>query len=98
MLTWVEMIADYVKCDRMDSARWLFNAQVALKNNPFVCAAMITGYARSGDLLLARSVFDKMGRWDVATWNAMIAAYLNAGLNERGLKSLQIYDKYQCRA
>ena len=36
------------------------------------------------------SVFDEIGIRDVATWNAMIAAYSNAGLNVEALNLFRL--------
>ncbi|GKE30801.1 pentatricopeptide repeat-containing protein [Tanacetum coccineum] len=40
--------------------------------NSYVGSALIGMYSKCGDLVSARRVFDKMGRKDLVTWNAMI--------------------------
>lgn len=46
---------------------------------------MITGYSRQGDLTTARIVFDTMPLRDLASWSAMIAAYMDNSLWDHGL-------------
>lgn len=46
---------------------------------------MVTCYARTGDLESARRVFDEIPSRDVASWSAMIAAYMGSGKWADGL-------------
>lgn len=46
---------------------------------------MISAFARSGDVDKARSLFDEMPQRNIASWSAMIAAYINAGHRNKGL-------------
>ncbi|PKA53897.1 Putative pentatricopeptide repeat-containing protein [Apostasia shenzhenica] len=78
--TLVAMIAGYAATGEMEHARQLVDAGLLpSEKNSVLCTAMITGYSRCGDLLAARAVFDGLGCKDVASWNAMIAAYAHAG-------------------
>lgn len=45
----------------------------------YVQAALVAFYAKSGDLVNARKVFDKMGERSVVAWNAMISGYEQNG-------------------
>lgn len=45
----------------------------------FVEAALVTFYAKSGDLGVARKVFDEMSERTVVAWNSMISAYEQNG-------------------
>lgn len=46
---------------------------------------MITGYSRSRNINKARAVFEEMPVRDVASWSAMITAYVNNGVWDKGL-------------
>jgi pentatricopeptide repeat protein len=41
--------------------------------------ALISMYAKCGDLVAARKVFDGMGLRDVVSWNSMISGYPASG-------------------
>lgn len=45
----------------------------------FVQAALVTFYAKSGDLVVARKVFDKMTERTVVAWNSIISGYEQNG-------------------
>ncbi|KAF3789231.1 Pentatricopeptide repeat-containing protein [Nymphaea thermarum] len=47
---------------------------------------MIDGYVRTGDLTVARSLFDQMVCKDVVSWNTMITGYSNLGRLEDARK------------
>ncbi|KAM7259783.1 hypothetical protein ACFE04_015524 [Oxalis oulophora] len=53
-----------------------------------VLNALITMYMKSGDILTARLVFDKMRKRDRISWNAMISGYCE---NKEGLEALMIF-------
>ncbi|GFY97001.1 tetratricopeptide repeat (TPR)-like superfamily protein [Actinidia rufa] len=53
-----------------------------------VLNALITVYAKCGDVFSARLVFDKMIRRDRITWNAMISGYFE---NEKCLDGLKMF-------
>ncbi|XAR50591.1 hypothetical protein NMG60_11004950 [Bertholletia excelsa] len=50
-----------------------------------VINALITMYVKCGDVLTARSVFDRMLRRDRISWNAMISGYFENGESLKGL-------------
>ncbi|KAJ4977678.1 hypothetical protein NE237_008458 [Protea cynaroides] len=52
----------------------------------FVLNAMVTFYARSGNLKLARKLFDGMLDRDIVSWNSMISGYSQAGMYEDCLR------------
>ncbi|PKA56220.1 Pentatricopeptide repeat-containing protein [Apostasia shenzhenica] len=45
----------------------------------FVSNGLITAYARSGDLVYARKLFDEMPTRDVVSWNSIISGYSQEG-------------------
>ncbi|XP_058110633.1 pentatricopeptide repeat-containing protein At2g37310 isoform X1 [Magnolia sinica] len=55
----------------------------------FVTNALVTFYARSGDLDLARKVFDGMPDRDIVSWNAMISGYSQNGYCDACLRLYQ---------
>ncbi|KAK9117917.1 hypothetical protein Scep_016010 [Stephania cephalantha] len=56
-----------------------FDSEVSL------CNALITTYAKCGNLKYSSKVFDGMTRRDVVTWNSMIAAYSQHGEGKRAI-------------
>lgn len=50
---------------------------------------MITAYSGQGNITIARTVFDKMPLRNLASWSAMIAAYMDNALWDHGLALLR---------
>lgn len=44
-----------------------------------VCNSMINFYAKNGEIMLARNVFDSMEEHDLSSWNSMISGYATLG-------------------
>ncbi|CAI9106855.1 OLC1v1006089C1 [Oldenlandia corymbosa var. corymbosa] len=55
-----------------------------------VMSALITMYARCGDLQMGRHVFAQMDRKDVVAWNSMISGY---GIHGFGRKAIEIFEE-----
>lgn len=55
-----------------------------------VTSALVTMYARCGDLVLGRRVFDQMDRRDVVSWNSMISSYGSHGF---GRKAIDLFNE-----
>ncbi|GAB4858746.1 Pentatricopeptide repeat-containing protein At4g25270, chloroplastic, partial [Ancistrocladus abbreviatus] len=49
-------------------------------NDVFVQNALVGMYAKCGDIVKARKVFDKIVSMDLVSWNSMIAAYIHHGI------------------
>uniref|UniRef100_A0ACD5YMK7 Uncharacterized protein n=1 Tax=Avena sativa TaxID=4498 RepID=A0ACD5YMK7_AVESA len=66
-----------------DLALWravhLHGAGGGMDGHLFFQNAVVSMYAKCGDLVAARSVFDGMARKDVVSWNTMISGYVAAG-------------------
>ncbi|KAL1545053.1 Pentatricopeptide repeat-containing protein crr2, chloroplastic [Salvia divinorum] len=54
-----------------------------------VVNALVTMYARCGDLELGENVFNQMDKRDVVTWNSMISSYAIHGLGSKALAKFQ---------
>lgn len=55
-----------------------------------VMSALVTMYARCGELELGRRVFSQMGKRDVVAWNSMISSY---GIHGFGRKALEVFEE-----
>ncbi|KAK9068929.1 hypothetical protein SSX86_013045 [Deinandra increscens subsp. villosa] len=58
--------------------------------NTYLKIKLLILYAKSGDLVTAHIIFNKLVMPNVISWNAMIAGYVQKGLEERGLN---LYDE-----
>ncbi|WOH02264.1 hypothetical protein DCAR_0521653 [Daucus carota subsp. sativus] len=55
-----------------------------------VVNALVSMYARCGDLDIGRRVFDQMKRRDVVSWNSMISGY---GIHGLGKKAIEVFEE-----
>ncbi|XP_043694793.1 pentatricopeptide repeat-containing protein At2g33760-like [Telopea speciosissima] len=55
-------------------------------SDPYVQAALVTFYAKSGDLVAARKVFDKMPERTIIAWNSMISGYEQNGFAKEAVE------------
>ncbi|KAK4790751.1 hypothetical protein SAY86_018055 [Trapa natans] len=58
-----------------------------------VISALMTVYARCGKIELAQTIFDKMEKRDVVSWNSLISAY---GVHGFGEKAVEIFEQMVC--
>ncbi|KAK4491466.1 hypothetical protein RD792_002216 [Penstemon davidsonii] len=63
-------------------------SKLGISLNTFISNAMIHMYAKCGDLLSARKLFDSMLFKDVVAWNTIIMAY---GIHGFGVSSLSLF-------
>ncbi|MQL87867.1 hypothetical protein Taro_020423 [Colocasia esculenta] len=49
-------------------------------HDPFVLNALVDMYAKCGDIVKARRIFDKIAHRDTVTWNSMLTGYARHGL------------------
>ncbi|CAA0815281.1 Pentatricopeptide repeat-containing protein -mitochondrial [Striga hermonthica] len=81
----------YVKCGDLEEAKGLFE-KMEEEKTMVTWTTMVTGYAKSGHLDIARRFFDKMPEKDVVPWNAMIGAYARA---HRAKEALSLFHEMQ---
>nr|GMD61292.1 pentatricopeptide repeat-containing protein At3g46790, chloroplastic [Ipomoea batatas] len=55
-----------------------------------VTSALVTMYARCGNLDTGQHVFDQMSKRDVVAWNSMISSY---GIHGRGAKAVELFEE-----
>lgn len=59
-------------------------------SNPFLTNALINMYARCGNLIKARAIFDRMAEKSIITWTAMIGGY---GIHGHGEIAINLFDE-----
>nr|POE87011.1 pentatricopeptide repeat-containing protein, chloroplastic [Quercus suber] len=59
-------------------------------NDGFVLNALVDMYAKCGDIVKARKVFDKIASRDLVSWNAILTGYVRHGLL---VEALAIFDQ-----
>lgn len=74
----------YCKFGNLEAALSLYNVNL-WKKNIMSCNILINGHLQVGDLEGARKLFDEMSDRNVATWNAVVAGYIQFEFNEDGL-------------
>lgn len=55
----------------------------------FVHNALVSMYAKCGDFVSARNVFDRMPERDVVSWNSMISGYLSKGIRAEAFELVE---------
>jgi len=66
-----------------------------LESDVIVGSALVVMYAKCGNIIIARQVFDRIPQRDVALWNAIISGYAMHGRGEETLKLF--YEMQQAR-
>ncbi|KAI3407579.1 uncharacterized protein J3R85_020865 [Psidium guajava] len=72
------MLSMYSSCREIGDARQLFEEYSELVD-VVSWTSLVTGYAKAGDIDVAKSYFDRMPRRNVISWNAMISGYAQSG-------------------
>ncbi|KAF5205488.1 Pentatricopeptide repeat-containing protein [Thalictrum thalictroides] len=75
-----------------------FHAQIVkfgLDSNVFVQSALINVYSLSGQISIARRLFDKSSKRDVVSWNAMISGYNKIHCYEESQKLFNEIERYK---
>ncbi|KAI9121142.1 hypothetical protein K1719_008175 [Acacia pycnantha] len=53
--------------------------------NSYIGSALVSMFAKCGDLASARRIFDSMAKKDIITWNAMITGYAQSGMADEAI-------------
>ncbi|KAG6570687.1 Pentatricopeptide repeat-containing protein, partial [Cucurbita argyrosperma subsp. sororia] len=61
----------------------------SLESDAYVCSALIDMYAKSGQVEMARRVFESMAGKDLVALNAMVSGYAHHGLAEEALNLVE---------
>ncbi|KAK7300063.1 hypothetical protein RJT34_10895 [Clitoria ternatea] len=77
VFAWTAIIAAYVSCRDMVSARNLFD--LAPQRDVVLWNTVVSGYIELGDMVAARELFNKMPNRDVMSWNTMLNGYASNG-------------------
>ncbi|KAL5745340.1 hypothetical protein ACOSP7_026486 [Xanthoceras sorbifolium] len=75
----------YATCNCMDSARRLFDRSV-VNRDVITWTSLINGYLKSGQVVIARQLFDQMPEKNVVSWSTMITGYVQVGMFEEALE------------
>lgn len=67
--------------------RWVI--RYGFGSNTFVLNALVDMYAKCGDIIRARKVFDNIKEKDLVSWNSMITGYVRHGLIMEALSILR---------
>ncbi|KAI5444333.1 hypothetical protein KIW84_012821 [Lathyrus oleraceus] len=79
LVSWTSMMTSYIYHGHIDEAINLFLIDFFHGNELSVNNSLITTYAKSGKLHMARSIFEQMTELCLTSWNAMIGAYAMHG-------------------
>ncbi|KAJ7979424.1 Pentatricopeptide repeat-containing protein [Quillaja saponaria] len=81
-MTLVSVLGACGELGDLDLGRWVeeFVVENKMELNSYVGSSLIGMYAKCGDLLSARRIFDTMVKKDNVTWNAMITGYAQNGM------------------
>ncbi|XVF54982.1 hypothetical protein PTKIN_Ptkin05aG0224300 [Pterospermum kingtungense] len=71
----------------LNSGEWIERCitQFGLNRNVFVATSLVDMYAKCGNMVKARCVFDGMPEKDIVTWSTMIQGYASNGLPKEAL-------------
>lgn len=79
---YTRLVLECVRANEIDQAKRLqhhMELHFFQPDNTFIQNRILHLYAKSGKLLDARNLFDKMLKRDVISWNAMLSAYAKTG-------------------
>ncbi|GFZ03617.1 pentatricopeptide (PPR) repeat-containing protein [Actinidia rufa] len=79
--TMTSILASCATIEALDVGRKIHSFVVKLGLSSYVCVAnsLLNMYAKSGDPMTAKIVFDMMKLKNVSSWNAMISLYMHSG-------------------
>lgn len=83
----------YASCDHVGYARNLLDDGSLKSSDVITWTSVISGYLKSGDIGIARELFDRMPAKNAVSWSVMINGYVKFGLSKEALglfKDMQI--------
>ncbi|THG01269.1 hypothetical protein TEA_028187 [Camellia sinensis var. sinensis] len=90
------LIDFYAKTGNVGDAEKIFNG--ILVKDPVCYNCLISGYSKSGDVLMARKLFDEMAdRRTLVSWNAMLSCYAHNGDFIEGFRVFERMQGENCR-
>lgn len=94
--TLVSVLTASANSGRLDRGKWVHSyiESNRIKPDVLLSTALLTMYAKCGDMDLARDVFDKMHDKSVVSWNSIIMGY---GMDGCGEKALEVFLDMQKR-
>ncbi|CAD6241710.1 unnamed protein product [Miscanthus lutarioriparius] len=81
----IGLVDMYVKCGAVQLARKVFNLSGEKAKDARVWSVMVSGYARAGDIDMARKLFDELPNKDLVAWTVLIGGYVQAGRYKEAL-------------
>ncbi|KQK01378.1 putative pentatricopeptide repeat-containing protein At5g40405 [Brachypodium distachyon] len=75
----IGLVDMYVKCRGLALARQVFDLAGEKARDVKLWSAMLSGYARSGEVRTARDLFDGMPEKDLVAWTVLIGGFVQAG-------------------
>ncbi|PON34060.1 Pentatricopeptide repeat [Parasponia andersonii] len=75
---------------RLEKGKWVHSYVESnkVKSDVLLSTALLTMYAKCGDMDMAKNVFDEMHERSIVSWNSMIMGY---GMHGNGEKALEIF-------
>ncbi|XP_057831060.2 LOW QUALITY PROTEIN: pentatricopeptide repeat-containing protein At3g12770 [Cryptomeria japonica] len=80
-VTMLSVIPACAELGDLDEAKRLHDyvRNISLESDASVVTALVTMYAKCGDIKVARELFEKIPKRDVVSWSAMIGAFVQVG-------------------
>jgi pentatricopeptide repeat protein len=81
----IGLVDMYVKCGAVHLARKTFDLFGEKVKDVRVWSVMVSGYARVGEIGMARKLFDEMPNKDLVAWTVLVGGYVQAGRYKEAL-------------
>uniref|UniRef100_A0ACD5YW91 Uncharacterized protein n=1 Tax=Avena sativa TaxID=4498 RepID=A0ACD5YW91_AVESA len=89
----IRLVDMYVQCRGLVLARKVFDLAGEEARDLRLWSTMVSGYARSGEVKVARQLFNKMPKKDLVAWTALIDGYVQAGRYTQALVLFEEMDE-----
>ncbi|EES06019.1 hypothetical protein BDA96_04G370700 [Sorghum bicolor] len=88
----IGLVDMYVKCGAVQLSRRAFNLFGDKTKDARIWSVMMSGYARAGEIYMARNLFDEMPNKDLVAWTVLVGGYVQAG---RCKEALQLFEEME---